>query len=224
MALPRLHLVTDDAVLADPGFADAAEAVLQSLGPRCALHLRGHDTAAAVLCSLGVRLAAAALATGSWLLINDRVDIAMAVRANGVQLGGLSLPIPAVRLLIGARAPIGYSAHGTLEAVQAVTDGADFVIMGTIYASASHAGRPPAGIDALRECAARAGAPVLGIGGMTPARVREAVDAGAYGAAVLSGIWRAPDPQVAAAGFADAVGAAGAAAAEVNARQETGGA
>ncbi|MGH7464127.1 MAG: thiamine phosphate synthase, partial [Longimicrobiales bacterium] len=81
--LPRLHLVTDDAVLADAGFPELAEAVLDSCGRRAALHVRGHRTTGARLYALGERLRAAALRTGAWLLVNDRVDIALALRANG---------------------------------------------------------------------------------------------------------------------------------------------
>jgi thiamine-phosphate diphosphorylase len=203
--LPRLHLVTDDAVLADPGFADMADAVLDVLGPECALQLRGHHTDAAVLHALGVRLAGSAIRTGAWLLINDRIDIAMAVRANGVQLGAASLSVTAARTLVGAHAPIGYSAHGTLEAEQAALDGADFVVLGTIYASASHAGRAPAGTAALRECTAQAGVPVIAIGGITPDRLPEVRAAGAHGAAVLGGVWRAERPAAAAVAYRDAL-------------------
>jgi thiamine-phosphate pyrophosphorylase len=208
MPLPRLHLVTDDAVLADPGFADAAEAVLSRVGAQCALHLRGHGTAAARLYALGERLAAVALAHGAWLMVNDRIDIAMAIRANGVQLGAASLPVRDARALIGAHAPIGCSVHSTAGAMRATADGADFVIMGTIYASATHEGRAPAGVDALRDCAARAGVPVLAIGGITPRQVPELFAAGAHGAAVLGGVWRAADPEAAAVAYRDALAAA----------------
>lgn len=198
---PRLHLVTDDAVLARPAFADTAAAVLVACGTSAALHIRGHATSGAALHRIGETLAGACLRTGSWLLVNDRVDIAMAVRANGVQLGARSLPVHDARMLLGHGARIGYSAHGALEAAQAAVDGADFVLMGTIFGSASHPGTRPAGIDALRMSAARAGVPVLAIGGITPARVAQVADAGAYGVAVLGGVWHAADPVAAAAEY-----------------------
>jgi thiamine-phosphate diphosphorylase len=199
--LPRLHLVTDDAVLADPAFSATAEAVLAVCGPAAALHLRGHATAAATRYRIGADLSAAALRTGSWLLINDRVDIAMAVRANGVQLGAASMPIADARLLLGAGAGIGYSAHGALEALEAETDGADFILAGTIYGSGSHPGREPAGPGRIEACVARVALPVLAIGGITPGRVAAVVAAGAHGVAVLGGVWHADDATAAAADY-----------------------
>lgn len=201
MALPRLHLVTDDGTLADACFVAVAEEVLARCGPDVALHLRGHGTPGARLFELGERLSAAALRSGSWLLVNDRVDVAMAVRSNGVQLGASSLPVREARALLGTGARIGYSAHGPLEVEQARGDGADFVLLGTIYASASHPGRGAAGLDMLQVAAGRAALPVVAIGGITPERVEAVQAAGAWGVAVLSGVWQARDPGAAAAAY-----------------------
>jgi thiamine-phosphate diphosphorylase len=205
MRLPRLHVVTDDAVLADPAFAERADEVFAAGGLDIALHLRGHRTSVRERYRIAERLAASALRTGAWLFINDRIDIAMAVRANGVQLGVRSLPVPDARSVIGAGARIGFSAHDTPRAVEAVVDGADFVLLGTIFPSASHPGRDGAGTAALQDCASRAGVPVVGIGGFTPQRAREAAEAGAYGIAVLDGIWGANDVATATATYVGAV-------------------
>jgi len=206
--LPRLHVVTDDEVLAEPDFAGRAEAVLAAGGPALALHLRGHATSAAVRHALGMRLAGAALASGAWLLVNDRIDIAMTVRANGVQLGAASLSVPDARLLLGAGARIGYSAHAVAECAQAAADGADFVVVGTIWGSASHPDRAPAGTALLRECAEHTPRPVIAIGGVTPARVAEAAHAGAQGVAVLGGIWTTADAAAAVAEYVASLQAA----------------
>ncbi|HSJ23791.1 MAG TPA: thiamine phosphate synthase [Longimicrobiales bacterium] len=203
--LPRLHLVTSDAVLARPDFAVQAAAVMAACGSDIALHLRGHGTTGATLHALGEELAGAALRTGAWLLVNDRIDVAMAVRANGVQLGVASLPVPGARLLLGHGARIGYSVHGPLESAQAAADGADFVLAGTIWDSASHPGRDPAGLPMLRECVAQTPVPVLAIGGVTPARVADAAGAGAWGVAVLGGVWHAEDCVAAAERYRDSV-------------------
>jgi thiamine-phosphate diphosphorylase len=208
MPLPRLHAVTDDDVLADPSFPAVAAAVMQALGPHCALHLRGHATDGATLYRLGVDLAAAALASGSWLLVNDRLDVAMAIRANGAQLGSRSLSVADARRLLGAGAPIGISAHNAAEAAQASGDGADFVLLGTIWESASHAGRQGAGADALAAGCRRANVPVLAIGGVTVERVAPALEAGAYGVAVLGGIWHTDDAAAAAVAYGAALDAA----------------
>jgi thiamine-phosphate diphosphorylase len=201
MRLPPLHIVTNDAVLASDAFAAAAADILACCGPRVALHLRGHATPAARLFHHGEHLAAAALRSGSCLLVNDRVDIAMAVRADGVQLGVRSLAVRDVRMLLGAGARIGYSAHGALEAEHAGLDGADFVLLGTIYPSPSHSGHGAVGVGTIHESAARAGVHTIAIGGITPGRVSEVMAAGAYGVAVVSGVWDAPDPAAAAADY-----------------------
>jgi thiamine-phosphate diphosphorylase len=208
MLPPRLHLVTDDEVLAQPRFAQLAEAVLAACGPAAALHLRGHATTAARRHALGERLTGAALQAGSWLLVNDRIDIAMAIRANGVQLGAASLPVAAARSLLGAGARIGYSAHSALEVLQAETDGADFALAGTIFVSGSHPGREAAGLRLLAECTERSALPVVAIGGITPERVASAVQAGAYGVAVLGGVWHADEPAAAAAQYVAALASA----------------
>ncbi|MGH7448558.1 MAG: thiamine phosphate synthase [Longimicrobiales bacterium] len=203
--LPRLHLVTDDAVLADAGFPDVAEAVLDSCGRRAALHVRGHRTTGARLYALGERLRAAALRTGAWLLVNDRVDIALALRANGVQLGSRSLQVDDARALLGAGACIGCSVHGVADALQADADGADFVMLGTIYPSASHPRRMAAGAALVGETASRTNLPVIAIGGITAGRIVDVARAGAHGAAVLGGIWNVADPQQAAGDYVNAV-------------------
>lgn len=202
--LPRLHLVTNDALLRQPSFATQAEAILDACGADVALHLRGHDTSGRVLYELGERLAAASLRSGSWLFINDRVDIAMAVRARGAQLGERSLPVSEARLLLGRGAWLGFSAHDMPDVTRALADGADFVVLGTIFSSASHALREPAGVPLVEECVS-VGLPVIAIGGVSVAHVSQLARAGAYGAAVISGVWQAPDPVAAAAQYVDAL-------------------
>lgn len=203
--LPHLHLVTDDGVLGAPGFASRAQAVLLAHGDAVALHLRGHATHGAVLFRLARELAFAANAAGAGvtLLVNDRVDVALVAGADGVQLGRRSLPIADARGLLGADAWIGYSAHDEAEATAAAAQGASFVLFGTVYATPSHAERSPAGVERLRSVAADVDVPLLAIGGITPERAAQLRAVGAYGVAVLSGVWRAPDPEAAAQAVAE---------------------
>lgn len=205
MPLPRLHLVTDDAVLANDDFGAVAEAVLARCGDRAALHVRGPATGGARLHAIATRMRAAALDTGTILVVNDRVDIAMAVNAHGVQLGSRSLLINDARALLGAAALIGRSVHGVEDAVESASDGADFVIQGTIFASPSHPGHSAAGIALVRETAERVGVPVIAIGGITPPRVAHVAAAGAAGVAVLGGVWHAADPAAAVDEYLDRI-------------------
>jgi thiamine-phosphate pyrophosphorylase len=189
--LPALHVITDDAVLARPGFIDTARALLGLAGPDVALHVRGPGTAARALLARTAALVPEARRAGALLLVNDRIDVALAADADGVQLGERSLGVRDARRLVGGRW-IGRSVHDAAAAVRAVADGTDFLVLGTIYATPSHVGRPGAGPDAVRAVVARVHRPVLAIGGITPDRVAAVVAAGAAGVAVQRAVWDAP--------------------------------
>ncbi len=200
-SLPRLHLITDDAVLRMPGFPDTARSILLAHGAEVALHLRGHGLAGGELYRLAEALGTAARESGACLLVNDRVDLALAAGADGVQLGRRSLPIAAARRLLGAARRIGFSAHGAEELRHAEAAGADHLIFGTVYPSATHPGEATAGLEGLRRMTAATILPLIAIGGMTTARVGEVRAAGAHGIAVLGGVWHADRPEAAANAF-----------------------
>jgi thiamine-phosphate pyrophosphorylase len=114
-----------------------------------------------------------------------------------VQLGTTDLaPADARRLL--PRGWIGRSVHDPAEAAAAVEEGADFLLVGSVYPTASHPGRPAAGLELVRAAAAF-GRPVVAIGGMDAERAARARDAGAYGVAAIGALWDAADPAAAAA-------------------------
>jgi thiamine-phosphate pyrophosphorylase len=145
---------------------------------------------------------------GAHLLINDRVDVALASGADGVHLGGHSLPPAVVRQRFGAELMIGVSTHSRGEVVAAASAGADFVTFGPVYATASKAAYgPPLGVDALRGACTGSTLPVYALGGITPDRRREVLAAGAAGCAAISSVLAAADPRRAAAAFV--TGAAG---------------
>lgn len=192
-AIPPLYAVTDDRVVASPGFAARAEAVLGAGGPRLALHLRAPAASGRALHGLGMRLAEIASACGALLLVNDRVDVALAVGAGGVQLGRRSLAVADARRLVGDDRLIGASVHALGEAREAAGAGADFLLAGAVYPTGSHPGRPAAGLR-LIEDVAPLGPPVIAIGGVTPARAGELRRAGAAGVAAIRGIWGDPSP------------------------------
>lgn len=189
--LPRLFVVTDDEIATQPGFVARAERALDAGGGACALQLRAHGLAGRTFWDLAARLKRAAEAAGASLWINDRVDVALAVRADGVQLGSASLSAEAARRLLGRSAWIGRSIHSAAQAPAAST-GADLLILGSVYPTGSHRGRKPQGLEALREATAIA-RPIVAIGGITCERVNEVMRAGAWGVAVRSGIWGAAD-------------------------------
>jgi len=201
--LPRLHLVTAATTIEESGFAAVARRLIQRFGPSIALHLRMPGASGAGVYAHALALRPTALAAGAPFLVNDRVDVAMAVRADGIQLGEGSVPPERVRALVG-HAWIGASIHSVPDALHARASGIDFVLLGTIHGSPTHPGGRVLGESAL-EIAARAGVPVLGIGGMTPPRAATARALGAHGVAVLSGVWSAPDPERAVAEYLTAL-------------------
>lgn len=126
---------------------------------------------------------------GAKLLINDRVDIALAVGADGVHLGQKSLPVQAVRKITGDKFLIGVSTHGIKEALEAEKGGADFITLGPIYNTPSKLRYGnPIGIDVLKQVVSKISIPALAIGGIKTDRVKEVLDAGADGIALISGI------------------------------------
>jgi thiamine-phosphate diphosphorylase len=196
----RLHVIANDEVIARPGFIRDATSVVRACGESVSLHVRMKRASASVVFAATRDIVAAARGTGARVFVNDRMDVAVAAGASGVQLGVRSVPVAAARAWSTRRAPlqIGYSAHSTGEAEQAATDGADFVFLGTIWPSSSHPGECTAGLSLVVETVGRIGVPVYAIGGVTPPRAREAVMSGAHGVAVITGVWNADEPAAAA--------------------------
>jgi thiamine-phosphate diphosphorylase len=199
--IPRLHIVTDDAILNRADFIPAALDLLLNLQHRIALHIRARNIKAIQLYQTVTTLLPKAETARTLLLVNDRVDVALTTDARGVHLGARSLPVATVRAMSGPRLAIGYSAHSAPEATDAERDGADFVFAGSIYPTASHPGIKPAGLELLANSVDACSKPVLAIGGVTPDRVSEVLRTGAYGVAVIGAIWGAADPVHAAEQF-----------------------
>lgn len=167
-----------------------------------AVQLREKDLTAAELYPLALELRDLTRRFGARLLINDRIDVALAVEADGVHLGGQSLPVAAVRRILGDRMLIGVSTHRTEEILPATAAGADFVTFGPVYETPSklHYG-DPVGLSALERACAISPVPVFALGGVTPERLPELYAAGCRHAACIGAILQADDPARAAAAF-----------------------
>jgi thiamine-phosphate pyrophosphorylase len=123
------------------------------------------------------------------LFINDRVDVALAVDADGVHLGQNSITVHAVRKIAGHKLLTGVSTHSIDEAIEAEKDGADFITIGPIYETPSKLSYgQPVGINSIRDIKSRISIPALAIGGIKPDKVKEAIKTGADGIALISGI------------------------------------
>lgn len=190
--LPRLFWVSDDDSVGQPDFVARAEKAVRVCGSSCAVQLRAHGMPARQLWRLAERLKAVTDAAGAGLWINDRVDVALALRADGIQLGVRSMRPRAARGILGRACWIGCSVHSASEVAESVRAGADMVVLGHMYPTSSHQDRAPLGPEALRRAASE-GRPIVAIGGITDDRVKEVMEAGAWGVAVRSGIWKAGD-------------------------------
>jgi len=127
-------------------------------------------------------------------LVNDRVDVALALNADGVHLPSESMPVSVARRLLGPDRYIGVSAHRVDEVVDAQSQGADFVVLGPIFATPSkHPYGPPIGLDVLAEAVRRTSIPIFAIGGVAARHIPRVRRAGAFGIAVISAILGAED-------------------------------
>ena len=209
MSLPfpfSLYVISDRSLLGgwDPLLAALERALA---GGADAVQLREKDLSAKELQPRAREVRELTRRFGVRLIINDRIDVAQAVDADGVHLGGHSLPARAVRERVGGALLIGVSTHSVGEVAAAAAAGADFVTFGPVYATASKAAYGlPVGVPALAEACRAAPVPVYALGGVTLERRQAVLAAGAAGCAVISAVLAAPDPAQAAAGFIRGVG------------------
>jgi len=196
MGSPPVHLITDRRLV--PDLVAAARRALAGLPPGAvALHLREKDLGGASLLALARPLAAACHAAGQLLLVNDRLDVALAAGADGAHLPSAGIPPAEARRLLGAGRLLGVSCHSAAEVERARDGGADFATFGPIYDTPSKRGLgSPVGLAALRQ-AATLGLPLVGLGGVEAARAAEVRAAGAAGVAAIRAWLTAADPAAA---------------------------
>jgi len=188
-----LYLVSDRKLFADQVafFSGIEEALRGGVG---ALQLREKDLEIRTLLDMAYRMRALTDRYDAKLFINDRVDIALAVKADGVHLGGSSIPVRAARKVVGEGLIIGASTHSREEAMQAEQEGADFITLGPVYGTQSKLRYgSPLGLEVLERTRDDIAVPVFAIGGITKERVEEVLKSGAYGIALISAILASHD-------------------------------
>lgn len=195
MLLPCLCLVADCSVVSP---TDLVGRVVAAVGGGVNLvQLRAKEMPGGLLLALASELRHEIDGRAA-LLVNERVDVAAVANADGVQLGEEALPATSARQLLPAGSLIGRSVHSVDGAMQAASDGADFLVVGTMFATNSHPGEEPAGPGLMRDVADRCNLPLIGIGGIDPDNLDRVISAGASGIAVIRSILNADDPQRAA--------------------------
>lgn len=191
-----LYVVTDRQLTAGRPLHLVVEAALR--GGARAFQLREKDLSPRDLYPLALEMRQLTRTYGAHLLINDRVDVALAVDADGVHLTTTSLPATVARQLLGPGRLIGVSTHSIAEAQTAADEGADFVVFGPVYYTPSKAPYgEPVGLNALQAVRAAINLPILAIGGVKKANLDQVLAAGASGIAVISAIISADDPTAA---------------------------
>ncbi len=165
------------------GIEDALKGGLQ------ALQLREKDLSVRQLYATACRLREITSRYGARLFVNDRLDVALSVEADGIHLAGTSIPPRAVHKVTGGKMIIGVSTHTLEEAIEAEREGADFITFGPVYKTPSKKKYgPPVGIEKLKEVAEKVSIPVFGLGGIKIERVQDVLKAGAQGVALISAI------------------------------------
>ena len=170
------------------------------------VQLRDKDMSAFNMCALAIELSRA-IDGRALLFINDRIDVALACGADGVQISEQGLATRRAKEKAGRRLLIGRSVHSAAGAAEAAGAGADLLVLGTIFPTASHPEGPFGGEDLVRETAERVSIPIVAIGGVAASNVGQVMRAGASGAAVISAIMDSADPRAAAARLSEAVNA-----------------
>ncbi|PYN09511.1 MAG: thiamine phosphate synthase [Candidatus Rokuibacteriota bacterium] len=206
---PTLYVVLDRTAARGRDLDDLLAAVIDG-GCRM-VQLREKEWPSGRLLPLARRLRERCRRAGATFVVNDRVDLALAVEADGVHVGQEDLPAKVSRPLLRAGMLLGVSTHTVEQARAARDDGADYVAVGSMFATATKPDFQLVGPALIRKLRAEIRVSLVGIGGITHDNVAEVVRAGADGVAVISAVCAAPDPAAATRRFLDVIGNARAA-------------
>lgn len=187
-----LYIITDERLSRGRSHQEVAREAIAG-GARI-IQFRDEEMSARKLIQVGQRLRELTQEAGVLYIVNDRVDVALAVEADGVHLGQEDMPIKLARRLMGEGKIIGVSATNLAEALEAEAEGADYLGVGPIFATGTKPdAAPPVGLEGLAEVAKRVSIPVVAIGGINRDNVKEVMAAGADGIAVISAVVAAED-------------------------------
>ena len=200
------YLVTQESLSDGRSTLEVVEAAVAGGVDVVQLREKGTDTRWRY--DLGLEVREVTAEAGVDLIVNDRVDVAEAIDADGVHVGQSDLPVPVARELLGPEAVVGCSASTVAEAEAAEADGADYLGVGSIYGTTSKDVPKPeddVGPERVAAIADAVSIPIVGIGGVTAENAGPVVEAGAAGVAVISEITAADDPAAATDALASTV-------------------
>jgi len=189
----RLVVITDEGLAEPLGVEQVISQALRAGAP--AIQLRAKDATAGEVAAMARTLLPMVRAAGALFIVNDRLDVALAVGADGVHLGPDDLSVEQVRSAAREDFIVGYSTDDPGEAARAEADGADYLGSGTVYPTTNKSDPGEViGLSGLRRVVEAVSIPVVGIGGITPAHADHVAGAGASGIAVIGAVMSAPDP------------------------------
>lgn len=200
-----VYIITDRRTAGERDRLDIVRAAIR--GGATVVQLRDKDATTRQMLEFGQALHDITRAAGLPLIVNDRIDVALALDAEGVHVGQDDLPTPVARRIIGPHRILGVSAGTVEQAQQAEREGADYLGVGDVFGTPSKpdAG-PPIGVARLAEIVRSVSIPCVAIGGITLQNAAAVVEAGAAGVAVISAVIGAPDPEAAARELREQVG------------------
>ncbi|HEX9125659.1 MAG TPA: thiamine phosphate synthase [Methylomirabilota bacterium] len=198
-----LYVILDRGAAGDRNLAPLLEAVLE--GGCRVVQLREKTMPLGDLYPVARALRKRCREAGCLFIVNDRVDLALAVEADGVHVGQDDLPAREARRLLSPGMILGVSTHDENQARLARDDGADYVAVGSMFPTGSKAGFRLVGPDLVRRVRPEIRVPLVAIGGITTDNVAEVIRAGADAVAVISAVCAAPDPAAAARAFLEAI-------------------
>lgn len=192
-----LYVITDRRAAGARAILDVVRAAIA--GGATVIQLREKEATTLQMIRLGRALHELTDAAGIPLIINDRVDVALAIDAAGVHLGQDDMPAEMARRLLGPDRILGVSAGTVEEAIQAERAGADYLGVGAVFGTPTKPDADlPIGVEGLARIARAVSIPIVAIGGVTPQNASAALAAGAVGVAVISAVVGAADPEAAA--------------------------
>jgi thiamine-phosphate pyrophosphorylase len=197
-------LVTNsDKFNSEDDFLDATASALQ--GGVDILQFREKTMPAKKFLELGKKLKQLCLEYGVTFIINDRIDIAAILEADGVHLGQDDLSVKAAREILGEKCIVGVSTHAPEQALRAVEDGADYIGAGPVFATPTKEGRTPVGLNYIKWVSENINIPAFAIGGIDLQNVEQVLETGAKRIAVVRAIINAKSPQKSAEEFLEKI-------------------
>ncbi|MCG0275073.1 MAG: thiamine phosphate synthase [Thermosediminibacteraceae bacterium] len=182
-----LYAITERSYLGERDFLEAVEEAIKA--GITVLQLREKDISGREFYHLALQVRKLTKAYGIPLIINDRVDIALAVDADGVHVGQEDIPAKAVRKIMGPEKILGVSAKTVEEAIKAEQDGADYLGVGAVFPSPTKPSSKAIGLEGLKEIKSKVKIPVVAIGGITKDNAKEVLAAGADGLSCISAVF-----------------------------------